>query len=165
MKTYKSPPIHRTPIYRARAAYANMVRRCLNRDGRSPTYDGVELRMTRAAFIAWSIPRYKRFAVQHPDCIPNIARKNDSGHYEIGNIRLVTISDNRVEQTLRSRVGVDGCKACSTCRTRKHSSEFNKNRSRPDGIASQCRICARVSQKRFKLNHASVAQMRRATLS
>ena len=46
MKAFKSPPIHRTPLYRAKAAYCNMIARCENVNGKNPAYANVKLRMT-----------------------------------------------------------------------------------------------------------------------
>ena len=93
-KGYKSPRIHRTPLYRAKAAYANMLRRC----GKEEGYKDVELRITKEAWLIWALPKYESFQKKRPNATPNIARKNDSGHYEIGNIELVSRKQNRKDQ-------------------------------------------------------------------
>lgn len=56
-KNYKSPEIHRTPIYRAKAAYSNMKRRC----GTEDAYKNVELRMSKKEWLAWALPEYQAF--------------------------------------------------------------------------------------------------------
>ena len=51
---YLSPKIHRTPEYRAKAAYANMKRRCLNACGTEASYKNVELRITKEEWLKWA---------------------------------------------------------------------------------------------------------------
>ncbi len=91
----KSPAIHRTPLYRARAAYRNMRARCGNPDGKNPAYAEVELRMTMEEWIAWAVPEYERFDEEHPGAKPSVSRNGDEGHYELGNIELLTLQENR----------------------------------------------------------------------
>jgi hypothetical protein len=50
---YKSPPIHRTPLYRAKAAYYGMLARCENKNGKSPSYVNVQLKMTWEEWLEW----------------------------------------------------------------------------------------------------------------
>lgn len=97
MKTFKSPAIHRTPLYRVKASYSGMKIRCLNANGKNPTYAKVELRMTLSEFIAWALPRYAKFIAEHPNESPCTARFGDRGHYEISNIKVISVADNRKE--------------------------------------------------------------------
>lgn len=101
MKEYKSPAIHRTPLYRVKAAYAayaNMLRRCGNKTGTDPAYANVELRMTLRDFKEWALPRYVEFMALHPKDVPSISRFGDKGHYEIGNIGVISVTENRRQQ-------------------------------------------------------------------
>jgi hypothetical protein len=50
-------------------------------------------------------------------------------------------------------------KVCSKCKTRKPIYDFNKNRSKKDGLSSQCKLCIskcgrkpRSKQKKFETN-------------
>lgn len=95
---FKSPAIHRTPLYRARSAYRDMKRRCGNANGKNPAYAGVELRMTMDEWLAWAVPEYGRFNQDHPNESPNASRRGDAGHYEIGNIEVIPRKDNLAEQ-------------------------------------------------------------------
>lgn len=45
-------------------------------------------------------PWVSSFSKKYPDTTPNIARKNDRGHYEIGNIELVSQEQNRNDQNI-----------------------------------------------------------------
>jgi hypothetical protein len=41
------------------------------------------------------------------------------------------------------------CKLCLQCNVEKLVSEFNKNRSKPDGLQTFCRSCAHINFKRY----------------
>lgn len=98
---FKSPAIHRTPLYRARSAYRDMKRRCGNANGKNPAYAAVELRMTMDEWLAWAIPEYGRFNLDHPNESPNASRRGDAGHYEIGNIEVIPKKVNRARQVIK----------------------------------------------------------------
>lgn len=142
MKTFKSPPIHRTPMYRAKAAYCGMIARCENANGKNPAYANVRLEMSLHEFLSWAIPRYERFSVEHPNESPCVARFKDSGHYEIGNIEIITFGENRRRQASILLIRDDGTKLCGKCRKLKTAVEnFGKNRWRPDGLNHWCKQC------------------------
>jgi len=143
MREYKSPKIHQTPLYRAKAAYNLMQARCLNKNGKNPTYADVELRVTLDVWLSWAIPEYERFQREHPGATPNVSRIGDKGHYELGNIRLLTVSENCREQEGRGEYSrkEDGTKKCSCCKIIQGSEQFRKNRSRHDGLGAQCKTC------------------------
>lgn len=140
----KSPPIHQTPLYRAKAAYANMERRCDggNAAAENRSYAGVQLRMSLAEWLEWAVPQYIAFLAEHPDLTPCAARNGDAGHYELGNIRIISTIQNRAEVRTILLVRDDGTKLCGACREVKPAEEFARNRSRPDGLAHECRSCA-----------------------
>ena len=145
MHEYKSPEKHRKPQYRARAAYRGMQARCLNRNGKRPTYANVELRMTMQEWLAWAVPEYKRFISDHPGQTPNAARLGDTGHYELGNIRIISLSENCAEQSQRG-IGLlkqDGTKRCSECKEVKISNAFSRNRATKDGFHNICKDCVK----------------------
>ena len=144
---FKSPEIHRTPLYRAKAAYANMLRRCLNRCGDDPSYANVELKMTLEEWLEWSLPRYEEFQREFPDKTPNAARYGDEGHYELGNIHIVSHEENCAE-TRKHGVRPDGTKWCSGCKDYLPVGEFYKNKHRWDGIASNCKKCCAKYERR-----------------
>jgi hypothetical protein len=122
-----------------------MQARCLNKNGKNPTYAGVELRMTMKEWVAWAVPEYERFILSYPDQTPNAARFKDVGHYEIGNVRIISLSQNCAEQPIRG-IGLlktDGTKRCSDCKGVKGSNSFSKNRATKDGFHNICKDCVR----------------------
>jgi hypothetical protein len=145
---FKSPEIHRTPLYRAKAAYCGMQARCLNKNGKSPTYANVELRMTRSEWLAWAVPEYEKFSVNFPNDRPNAARHRDEGHYEIGNISVISDEDNRDERTARSEslAREDGTKRCSKCKDIKTIDDFYNSARMLDGLQKNCKACCRKMQ-------------------
>src|SRR6266700_2834582 len=100
MRQFKSPPIHQTPLYRATSSYNGMKARCLNANGKHPTYTDVELRMTLEEWLEWAVPKYEQFIIAHPGISPSAARKGDAGHYEVGNIEVISNIENRAQQAM-----------------------------------------------------------------
>lgn len=137
MKTFKSPPIHRTPLYRVKASYSGMQQRCLNANGKSPTYAKVELRMTKEQFIAWALPLYAEFIKKRPGESPCTARFGDKGHYEIGNVKVISMDENRKEavrpapakNTHGTLSSYRYCR-CELCKEawRKHGEQYRRSR-------------------------------------
>lgn len=154
MRQYKSPAIHRTPLYRAKAAYCGMLARCGNRNGKNPAYASVELRMTKAEWLAWAVPQYEAFLSACPNETPNASRRNDCGHYEIGNIEIVSLSENRSVMTARSvlMMKADGTKMCSSCgKTKIAAVHFSRHRSRADGYCYDCKKCWKDRRARHRV--------------
>jgi hypothetical protein len=147
----KSPAWHRTAKARAKQAYSDMKQRCGNANGKCPSYTSVELRMSQREWLAWAIPRYECFLVEHPDTSPCAARRRDTGHYEIGNIEIISIEENREQQSAPCRLRDDGTKLCGRCRVVKTAESFNKNRRRGDGLNHWCRDCCREHRGSKKL--------------
>ncbi len=100
---FKSPPIHRTPMYRARAAFRNMMIRCRNKNGKNPAYENVRVKMTLNEWLNWAIPEYEKFQLSYPDLKPAASRKKDKGHYEIGNVEIISTVENKRRQSQKSQ--------------------------------------------------------------
>lgn len=141
MKKFKSPAIHRTPLYRARRAYKDMLVRCENQNGKNPAYSNVKVKMTMEEWLAWAVPRYEKFVRDHPNESPSVSRFGDNGDYELTNIEIITFVINRSRQSMPNVLGADGTKICGRCRETKTAEHFVKNASRPDGLAHWCRGC------------------------
>lgn len=91
--------------------------RALNRDGKHPTYARIELRFSREEFLAWAIPEFSRWLRDRPEQTACIDRSDNTGHYEIGNLRLVTLPEsnrNRIHKgkPKRDPAGLHWCREC-----------------------------------------------------
>jgi RNase P subunit RPR2 len=147
----KSPPIHRTPLYRAKAAYANMRRRCAGGNATETSYASVELRMTLDEWLTWAVPRYASFIEARPSLTPCAARMGDCGHYEIGNIAIISTIENREQMAMPLLLRPDGTKMCAACRQIKPAAEFCKKRARRDGLHDTCRGCNTARRHAYRL--------------
>lgn len=163
MNQYKSPQWHRTPKARARAAYSNMIRRCHGGSASEDAYQNVEVRMTKSEWLAWAIPQYTAFMLANPDVVPHAARKGDLGHYEVGNIDIISARENMLSQSDRFKLTLnpDGTKICQRCRHVLTAGDFHKNASRPDGLGTDCKACVYIYRRnyRLKLSHKSTARL------
>jgi hypothetical protein len=141
MRIFKSPPIHRTPLYRAKRAYKDMIERCGNPTGKNPSYANVELRMSLDEWLLWAIPRYEKCIANHPDESPSVSRFGDTGHYEISNLEIIPFKKNRAQQKFPNQLQSDGTKRCSRCFQIKKAAEFPKLSRAFDGLDHWCRKC------------------------
>ena len=66
---------------------------------RSKCYRNVECRIDKDTFIAWAIPEILQFHHDNPEETPSLDRIDPDGHYELGNIRILSWAEN----ALRSR--------------------------------------------------------------
>lgn len=151
-KSFKSPPIHRTPEYRAYAAYYGMLARCGNADGKNPSYSDVELRMTLDQWLDWSVPRYAEFIRENPDISPSVSRFGDAGHYEIGNLEIISFAENRSRQKRDTtyRLRSDGTKLCSKCQEVFAQERFQRYARNPDGLNNWCRACVKIANASYR---------------
>lgn len=60
-------------------------------------YENIEIRMTRTRFNAWAHHNIKNFLFFDPDGTPSIDRIDPDGHYELGNIRIISVEENRIK--------------------------------------------------------------------
>lgn len=122
--------------------------RIQNRSGRCPSYANVELRITRAEFVNWSIPRVIRWLEKHPGERPTIDRKIVPGHYELSNLRLATKSDNS-RRTARTRylTASPGMAWCTGCQDYLEVNAFGRNASTKTGRHHYCKNCRKQKEK------------------
>lgn len=61
--------------------------------------------------------------------------------------------EDRIEHypELNRYVSDDGYKICSKCKTKKHVSDFPRNRSTPNGYAYHCSVCAKETNDKWIL--------------
>ena len=74
--------------------FTDIKKRAGNRNGRNPSYTLIEMRIDRDAFITWATYAIDIFRSQHPHDTPSLDRINPDGHYELGNIRVISWKEN-----------------------------------------------------------------------
>jgi len=105
--------------------------------------------MTMEDFLQWALPLYTSFIEKNPDKSPSVARKGDKGHYELGNIEIISMEENRSRQEAKLLLKPDGTKLCSRCEEVKIAEgNFSKNKSRPDGLCHWCKPCMSEYRKK-----------------
>lgn len=83
-----------SPHGMASRAWYRINARAENKNGKDACYTNIKVNMTKDQFITWAIPKYSEWIVKHPNESPSINRINSHGHYELGNIELLTCSQN-----------------------------------------------------------------------
>lgn len=140
----------KSPIGRASSAWNHMRARVRgDYDDKTQCYKGIEIRMTREEFVAWAIPAYERWFKEHGEPkdigdVPSVDRIKPEGHYEIGNLRLLTVRDNaKLARTVNTNAP-DGTKWCPACSQFVKHAEFYKSNNRSAGplkLSIHCKTC------------------------
>src|SRR6266508_2864785 len=98
IKRARNQLYRRTPHGAAACAWNRLTSRAGAKYGYSRCYLNVEVLMSREEFMAWAIPEYERWFLEHPGVTPSVDRIDNARHYEAGNLRLIP----RVENIVRS---------------------------------------------------------------
>ena len=79
----------------AEGKWAGMHDRCNDPERHNANcYRGIEVRVKKDEFIRWIIPELERFYREHPYEVASIDRINPDGHYEWGNMRVISLWRN-----------------------------------------------------------------------
>ena len=110
--------------------------------------------MGRADFIAWAVPAYKEWFRDYPGVTPSVDRINPDGHYEIGNLRLIPVGQNRRSaRHFIADVAPEGTKWCPQCHAFLEHGKFyrikNLNFNRL-GLSGWCKKCTQRKNKESK---------------
>lgn len=116
------------------------------------SYHGVELRMTRAEFEKWAIPKLVKWFRTCPEKIPSIDRIDPTGHYELSNIRLLDVCENRSSNKRNThRFSPDGMLWCPRCKKHLAKEDFYERPSVPltetnqrMHWSAQCKECTKA---------------------
>ncbi len=109
-------------------------------------YTDVEVRISRADFIAWAVPEYERWFRECPGVTPSVDRIDSTGHYEAGNLRLIARGENcRRTRVAHNPDAPEGTLWCCTCRTFKPREDFYAvavSEKNPYGYTGHCKPCS-----------------------
>lgn len=119
-----------------KAKWRGMKQRIENRNGKSPTYEGLPMEFTQKQFVKWG--RENR-----PDprmANPSIDKIIDSKGYVPGNIRWLPLLVNLRQNQKDVPEGFWKCTKCQ--QVKPHTFEFfSRHAGRPHGLHSSCRPC------------------------
>lgn len=145
----------KTPLGAAKVAWLCMNSR-INAARRGEkhyaAYVGIEIRLTRDEFLAWAGEEYAKWMAAHPGEPPSLDRIDSRGHYEIGNLQVISRAENSRKSRSNRHLaeGIEaGKKRCGRCQVIKDFSEFRRHapRSRGSfGLFGWCRKCAAHNQ-------------------
>jgi hypothetical protein len=149
------------PDHKAVQAWHDLNKRVQNQ----PEYAGVEVRVTRDAFVAWATDAFARWFVTHPDVRPSVDREDPAGHYEISNLRVIPLGENSRRARNHHNVHAPSGKAwCAGCLTYKFRSDFERNAGKPHGLQNYCRPCRRTRRISDSLGRPGAARSSAASL-
>jgi len=99
-KRQRAKDAYQTPRGKAFIIWAGIKKRAGNNSGNYPTYINRKLLMTREEFLQWIIPELENW-IKTYNTLDGVSvdRINNSGHYEISNLQLIT----KVENSCKSK--------------------------------------------------------------
>lgn len=139
------------PEWCARDVYRNMLKRIKEKD--NYIRKGVKCKVSFDEFKEWYTERH------FPGCI--LDRIDNNGHYEIGNIQLLTRTEHnhKLRKDNLASLGIieaDDIRHCHKCGKVKHVGEFYQKKSKinkynPLGLDVTCKDCTRAKRReRYK---------------
>lgn len=134
----------RTPTGRAMQAWHNILIRAGNRK----SYLHVEVRTTRDEFLRWAIPAFEEWMSFNPTGIPSVDRIDAAKHYEISNLRVLSLEDNaRTRRNAYNTHAPTGQAWCSCCQQYLQIKNFNTDKNRSSGVRGYCKQCRALKHK------------------
>lgn len=136
----------------ARRTYSNIKDRCKCGKG---SYASVQLKMSKEQFLNWAVPEYTKWILQNPGKKPSIDRINSDGHYELGNVQIIEVQENRRKsKRFVNDNAPEGTKWCPKCKKFVSVEFFSRgkpNAHQPDGLGLGCRPCISKSNREYGL--------------
>lgn len=116
--------------------------------------------MTMEEWLNWAVSKYEKFLIENPNEQPSVSRYKDIGHYEIGNLEIISFSKNRIGQKNSLLLKEDGTKLCGRCKlVLKADSNFWKDKTRPDGFRKWCKECVTKHRLERKGNRGVIGSV------
>lgn len=151
----------KTPQGAAACAWNRLTSRAGAKYNHGRCYASVEVRISRADFMAWAVPQYEAWFREHPDVTPSIDRIESSGHYEAGNLRLISRSKNcQRRRGARNIHAPQGTRWCGGCQAYLPLANFHvkaKTKANPHGYANECRPCTNTRRNALRLRRKAEA--------
>jgi hypothetical protein len=146
-----------TAVGRANSAWNRICQRAGNADGQHPAYAKVELRISREAFVAWFIPEIENWLREYPDETPSVDRKDNDGHYEVDNLRIISLSENsRLQPGHKNVHRPIGKVWCGQCNDYLPEDQFYRHQNSTTGYQPRCKHHTRqaniASRRKKKTN-------------
>lgn len=139
------------PEGRAQVMWQGIRSRANNAEGTRPTYADVQLRMTREEFFSWVVPLLEQWYQTHPNVVPTLDRINNAGHYELGNLRIVSGKENTHWRGSNKNVHAPtGTAWCRVCKQYLPTERFSKDKHSSHGLQHMCKDCTSKNHTKGK---------------
>jgi len=132
---------YRTPRGRTTQAWNSI----LFRIKRSPAYKNVKVRISRKDFYEWALPMFQTWDSEKREGRPSIDRIDLYGHYELSNMRMISVTENCARNTrTRWHLAPEGTSWCGACKKYIHKEAFPRHKGSKTGVAGTCKACRRA---------------------
>lgn len=124
------------------------------------SYDGVEVRMAREEFLAWAVPAYAVYQRDNQNAQPSLDRIDPAGHYELGNLRVISRGDNaRLARNHPNVHAPEGSAWCGSCKAYLPATDFWRSAGMYNGLQKKCKPCTikAIAASKLKSSRSSPA--------
>lgn len=135
------------PKSRARAAWHDINKRV----ARQKEYAHVEVRITRPEFMVWATAAFDKWFTEFPDIRPSVDREDPDGHYELGNIQVISLSENcKRRRNNHAWRAPENKHWCGGCKDYLDKNKFEKNGHNATGLQDRCKTCRKQDRIKYK---------------
>lgn len=124
-------------------AWINMNSRVM----RQASYKNIKVLITRDEFLSWATPIFKNWDYSDSSA-PSIDRIDGFGNYELGNMQVIPLSENRKKhRTDKIHSSPVGKSWCHRCKDYLSLSNFWACKSNSNGLQKRCKSCQQEAKK------------------
>lgn len=110
-------------------------------------YRGIKVLLTRSEFKEWATGALAIWITHMPLKEATIDRINDPGHYELGNLQLITQRDQNLKRECCKNVHAEpGTAWCGGCKKYHPMSEFGKCTAAFNGLQGYCKAYRKANK-------------------
>lgn len=125
----------------------------LERVEKPPFYRNIKVKISKEEFMDWILPELTKWKIKYNSLQEvSIDRINNSGHYETGNLQLITRSENRLKQDRNKNLtSPKGFAWCGGHKSYLPLIKFGRNAKTRLGVKTKCEECELEYQKQYRL--------------
>ena len=125
--------------HRALSRYSMLCYRVKNSHlPKNKNYQHIKVLVGKEEFISWFMP------LDFVGC--SVDRKDNAGHYELGNMQVIPLTSNISKAHLQIR---NGMRKCYSCKTEKILSDFVQDLRISVGVSTICKACESVRKNTY----------------
>lgn len=119
-----------------------------------PTYRNVKVKISKQDFLEWALKELDKWVKDgYTVKVATLDRINSDGHYEKGNLQLLTKEENSKKKDCNKNLNApEGFAWCGKCKAYFPKESFTKDKRNWHGLRTVCKQCTQNYDKQRYLN-------------